>query len=239
MATPSPLFGINLLTLDQANAETAANTLFLALEQAGALQFITFKRLTNPSALSPSDGDAHVLSGTGAGDWAGYAENDIAFYYQGWVKITPHDGLVGINHDTGGSSAQDALQGAVMFSGSTETAGLAWHSLNAPLWAASGVEYFTGRYSPGGLKIYAKAFYKVLTGGTSTQAHSVTLHASEFYAGVRDAVIYDTDASPVEYWTVPDSDSSIKVDGTNVTITTTLSSPTNYTCRFVLDYVKA
>lgn len=236
------LTGQTLLVPDQANAETSANEFILATEQLGALNIIGFQDLYTPPTSGLTDGDAYII-GTGnggvpIGDWTGFDPKDIAFYWQGWIRIKKSPGIVGNITDI----TNPELRGLVSYDAVQDE----WFRVEAPLWF--GDETFTGRYMFGGTTypIHSKMFTFTLGASSVTQAHGVTLntlgasggvggYAYVPYAFVRDNSV--TAASHIITYTIPDKNTSIKVDEYDITIESTYG--TGYQAVVYFEYVKA
>lgn len=229
------LTGQTLLTPDQANAETTANELFLASEQLGALNITGY--LTTSAPASPSDGDAYIVNTT-SWDTLTVAVNDVVFYWQGWIRIQKKHGMVANISDT----ANPELRGLVSYDSNED----AWFRAEAPLWF--GTEHFTGRYMFGGTgyPIYAKMFTFTLGASSVSEAHGVTLntlgasggvggYAWVPYAFVRDNTV--SAASDIVTYTIPDKNTSIKVDEDYITVESTYG--TGYQAVVYFEYVKA
>ena len=194
------LTGQTLLIPDQANAEVTANTLFLAAEQLGALKIKNDTLLTPP--LSPSDFDAYIMpTGTLLSDWSTYAENDVAFYYQGWIRIQKKEGMTGYFEYV----TTPERRGKIVYSADRDE----WYNLSTPIWyvpqvdgGSAGDEFFTGRYTAEAFNasgtanyaIYARTYTGELTGATTTIAHNVTMVGAANYARVSYAYFRDDHA---------------------------------------------
>ena len=90
----TPIIGAPELVEGQAVPETTVNEIVRYLEFFASGGAIEDRDLLTPAALTPADGDAYLIDGTGAGDWAG-EDNNIALYVNtGWIYITPTEGMV-------------------------------------------------------------------------------------------------------------------------------------------------
>lgn len=87
----SALYGIPLLASGQTNAHLTANEALIRLEQLANLSVISRTVANEPG--SPADGDAYYLAGAVSGvNWSSNG-GKIAFYYGGWMFLTPREGL--------------------------------------------------------------------------------------------------------------------------------------------------
>jgi hypothetical protein len=97
---PTPHLGLPLIAESQAGK---ADTHNLALAIADALiQLVVINETTTAPPGSPSDGDCYIIGATHTGDWAAYAQHDVAIYISGtgWINRTPSEGWLAFNQTT-------------------------------------------------------------------------------------------------------------------------------------------
>ena len=239
------LTGQTLLIPDQANAEVTANELFLAVEQLGALKILSDALLDPPG--SPSDFDAYLIppTGTAINDWDGYANDDVAFYYQGWIRIQKKEGMTAYYALTDPTPEK---RGMIAYSADRAT----WYNLSSPIWNTA--KHFTGRYTAEAFNfsgtanyaIYGKAFQGTLAGPVTTVPHGESLVFPANYAWVssaflrRIAVLGTAIASnsDVDFYTIPDDNHQLLVDGTNLILATSLTTPADWDYAFYLEFAQ-
>jgi len=95
MATSDKL-GLSLLVAGQASADITVNRYLFALE---ALTGGSKAQQTTPPA-TPVNGDVYLVTATATDDWTGQ-EDSIAVYQDGWIYLTPYEGLALYNQDDG------------------------------------------------------------------------------------------------------------------------------------------
>jgi hypothetical protein len=78
----------------QASGEVTFNEAVHALEQFAGLVVKSIGDTSPPG--SPANGHAYILGSGLSGDWAAFAENDVAYYYDGWYASTPDADWEGI-----------------------------------------------------------------------------------------------------------------------------------------------
>lgn len=86
----TPRLGLTQLEEGQALPENVVNGNDVILEQMANGAIVKDKDENDPPG-SPADGDAYIVAATATGAWTGH-ENDIAFYYNGWIYVTPIEG---------------------------------------------------------------------------------------------------------------------------------------------------
>jgi len=86
----SPKLAITYLVEGQVNAETIANDAWNRLETFASLAIVD-RDLTAPPG-SPVTGSAYIIAASPTGAWAGQAAK-ITFYFNGWIFITPAEGM--------------------------------------------------------------------------------------------------------------------------------------------------
>ena len=90
----TPILGLLELVFGQAVPEQTVNENTRVLEFFASGGAIEDRDLLTPAALTPADGDAYLIDGTGAGDWTG-EDNNIALYVNtDWIYIAPSEGMV-------------------------------------------------------------------------------------------------------------------------------------------------
>ena len=89
MAT-TPHWAVDLLTEGQASGEVTHNNAIIKLAALVHLAVID-RDLTAPPG-GETNGDRYLIAATATGDWASQ-DGDIALYYNGWIFITPVDGM--------------------------------------------------------------------------------------------------------------------------------------------------
>lgn len=88
--TTTPNLNITELEQNQQNAYITVNAAIQALETFSNRVLVIDRDLaTAPGA--PSDGDAYIVGGTG-GDWSAFTIGEIAYYFNGWINVTPKEG---------------------------------------------------------------------------------------------------------------------------------------------------
>lgn len=90
MATP--ILALTEWAAAQASPWLVENVAKRWLEFFAAGGGIEDRGLLDPTALTPSDGDAYLIDGTGAGDWTGH-DGEIALYISGWAYKDPTEGM--------------------------------------------------------------------------------------------------------------------------------------------------
>ena len=240
------LTGQLLLTADQANAETTANEFLLAVEQLGALKIITMA-LATPAALTPSDFDAYIVATSPAGDWSTYTAGDVAFYYQGWIRIKKKDGMTGFLNST--DETEKPRRGMIAYSADQDK----WFNLSSPIWYSTGASYFTGRYTNDDYNtsgtvdypIYARVYHAALSGTTTNIAHGLNaeLQYLSNYMWVSHGLVKLTvpgSLAAVKIYKIPDSQvTAIEVTETNIVVTANTITSGTYSVLLYLEYAKA
>ena len=243
------LTGQTLLVPDQANAETSANEFILATEQLGALNIIGFQDRFTPPTSGLTDGDAYIIGigGIPTGDWTGFDKKDIAFYWQGWIRIKKSPGIVGNITD----NAVPELKGLVSYDAVEDE----WYRVQEPLWYAT-AEHFTGRYFNNlftgtvNYPIHATAYKGTLSAATTTITHGISLNymgASGTVAGyayvpfcmIRDNTV--SAAADIITYTLPDKNTTIQVTNSSIIIADS-GGPAygvGYDYLLLFEYVKA
>lgn len=87
----TPRLSITTLILRQSNAEITVNSALNLLDTFAAGVNVKDRDLTAPPG-SPVDGDVYIPAATATGDWAGQ-EGDFAVYFNGWLFVTPAEGM--------------------------------------------------------------------------------------------------------------------------------------------------
>lgn len=91
--TTTPILALTEHEESQALQEVVANEAYRWLEFFSAGGGIEDRDTVDPTALTPSDGDAYLIDGTGAGDWTGH-DGEIALYIStAWTYKTPTEGM--------------------------------------------------------------------------------------------------------------------------------------------------
>ena len=89
----SPYLGLTELAQGQAIPETNVNERGRWWEFFACGGGIEDRDTLDPTALTPSDGDAYLIDGTGAGDWADH-DGEIAMYLNtAWAFVAPLEGM--------------------------------------------------------------------------------------------------------------------------------------------------
>lgn len=86
----TPKFGVLQHTEGGSSGEIVANDAQNVFDTFTSLN-IKDRDLTSPPG-SPAEGDAYIVGGTGSGAWLGQ-DNDVAYYFNGWLFLTPFEGL--------------------------------------------------------------------------------------------------------------------------------------------------
>ena len=58
------------------------------------LQGSVLDRKAAPGGGDDTDGNRYIISGTPTGDWSTFADEDVVYYYGGWIALTPNPGWV-------------------------------------------------------------------------------------------------------------------------------------------------
>lgn len=96
---PTPRFSLPLMATNTIEKEALFNELSLILDTLVQTKVISLTE-TDPTTLTPSNGDVYIV-GIGATDiWTGEDEN-IAFYYNGWQFIPASPGMRIFDEETG------------------------------------------------------------------------------------------------------------------------------------------
>lgn len=91
--TTTPILGLTELAIAQAVPEVTVNENTRWLEFFAAGGGILDRDENDPSGLTPSDGDAYLIDGTGADDWTGH-DDEIALYIStAWEFKAPVEGM--------------------------------------------------------------------------------------------------------------------------------------------------
>lgn len=86
----TPNTSLPYLIAGQAQAEVTVNDALNIIDAflgQGALD----KDLSDPSGLTPSNGDVYIVGGSAVGDWATH-DGKVAIYYDGWTFLSPQEG---------------------------------------------------------------------------------------------------------------------------------------------------
>jgi len=87
---PTPKLVMVYLVEGQVNAETIANGNFNRIDSMIHMNVLD-RDLTAPPG-SPVTGATYIVKATGTGAWAGH-DAALALYYNGWIFITPTEGM--------------------------------------------------------------------------------------------------------------------------------------------------
>lgn len=90
--TTTPNLGMTKLVENQASAEVTVNDFLAVLDALVPQPTVEDRDVTNPTALTPSDGEVWYINGTGAGDWTGH-DNELAIYSAGWIFVSIREGM--------------------------------------------------------------------------------------------------------------------------------------------------
>ena len=83
-------------TLGESGWNTGMDTNLLQLGRAYPNWYVTNRTTTDPTTLTPSDGDAYIVGPSATGDWATH-DDDIAVYDgSAWVFYTPVNGWTAV-----------------------------------------------------------------------------------------------------------------------------------------------
>jgi len=89
----TPILGLSEISENQSSKYITHNMALRAIEV--LLTGVADRRTTASPPGSPAEGDAYIIANASpSGDWADFAEHDIAFYASGWYNITPKEGLI-------------------------------------------------------------------------------------------------------------------------------------------------
>lgn len=219
--TESPNFGLSYLAEGQ-NGRARYNRM-LAWADAFLVGKVLDRDLATPPG-SPSAGDLYLVGTSPTGAWAGQAGKFALRYNSAWEFLAPKSGMQVFIQDE---------KAAFCYSGPESE----WFPLQ-DIWSTS--EHWTGKYGPGGGKVYAKCFESVTvpTSGTpTTTAHGITgidlaqpvmIEGSVFNGSQALAINVDTGSARLYS----------AVDGTNITLGSHSGGWSGYTCDLRLEYQK-
>lgn len=199
-----------------AASETSVNEAINRQENIGAL-YILDRDLSTPPG-SESNGDAYLVKAPGSGGWAG-EDNNIAAYYNGYVFIPPHGGMVAFVADEKIWIGYSPLEAA-------------WHPLQRT-WSET--EEWTGEYWRG-FKKYEKTFHlgALPNNGTSNDAHGIE-------SGFKVVRALGTADNGTNQIVLPHYDSAngvkVNINETNIQLITT-NDMSGYTGSITLEYIK-
>jgi hypothetical protein len=89
--------GLNFLDTNQFNPEVLLNENMNILDGLLNISIINYSTTSPPAAVN---GDMYIVPNSGlSGAWVGH-ENDIAYYYNGWIYFEPKVGWVAFNKST-------------------------------------------------------------------------------------------------------------------------------------------
>lgn len=90
---PTPILGLTEWAAAQASpwfVENLAKRVFEFFASGGTIED---RNLLTPAALTPAEGDAYLIDGTGAGDWTGHDGQIALLVNGGWFYLTPTEGM--------------------------------------------------------------------------------------------------------------------------------------------------
>lgn len=218
-----PIFNRPEFEQNQANGFASANERFLVTNALTAMHIIATQ--ASPPGVFV-DGDTYLVSGTPAGDWSTFAQDDVAIASGGgWIAVPPRGGMAG---------EVTSFDGAWIFYSEEESAWV----FDYETWSTVELS-MRGRF-PGDVPRFTKAF-EILTlanAGTDQTAHGITgLQLNEYMA--IEGVAYDGSANA---YALPFNDGTnaltLRVTATNVELVSNFDA-TGWNARVRLIYAKA